>query len=89
MVEGSQRRIFQIWPFSTLPNWSSMMFIESHFLRYPTCLIFAQVVLVVEKSAVGSLLPFRLAPLIWRFYERLLTGSDLKQGHLAAHKFEL
>ena len=25
------------------------MFIESHFLRYPTCLIFAQVVLVVEK----------------------------------------
>ena len=52
MVEGSQRRIFQIWPFSTLPNWSSMMFIESHFLRYPTCLIFAQVVLVVEKSAV-------------------------------------
>ena len=37
----------------------TMMFIESHFLRYPTCLILAQVVLVVEKSAVGSLLPFR------------------------------
>ena len=39
-------------------DWITMMFIESHFLRYPTCLIFAQVVLVVEKSAIGSLLPF-------------------------------
>ena len=35
----------------------SYRYIEQGY-RYPTCLIFAQVVLVVEKSAVGSLLPF-------------------------------
>ena len=34
-------------PYLTLPrqlHWSSMMFIESHFYGYPTCLVFAHVV---------------------------------------------
>ena len=47
MAEGSQWGILQIWLFSTLPrqlDWSSMMFIESHFYGYPTCLVFAHVV---------------------------------------------
>ena len=48
MVEGSQWKILQIWLFSTLTHrqldWSTMMFIESPFLGYPTCLIFDHVV---------------------------------------------